>query len=991
MGLIDKVNVEVNGSGDLPSTLSTYTTRILKPNIVGGKNILTQAMISSKNTKYVIKWNFDLDSKTITVPKKCVLEFDGGSLKNGTIIGQDTFVNNVGGVETIFGAGITQEGTWRYSSSSSDPKEGISRETANELYQPKGSYQPAGDYPTTPEVEEMIGEIESGKDKDYNPAEFSGLGKVYLKKNIVEVGGAEKNILTQSAFYKEGTQTPNTDTVFVIQYDFDLNDPNDEHPIELPAGAYLEFDGGTISNGKLIGKVRNKEFYPEWFGAKADGVHDDTKAIQQCIDLSDKYGGSVMLTRGVYLISHVDLKTKTHIKGVGIGASIIKSVTEYEYGIINILRNCTQCIISSISVVGNKTQDGIYATRAERISSGEPIPYAMSYYLEENTDIENTMQSYRNLIIDNVYVGHCRYGMNFTNFCYRTIVTRCDVKRCVYGINWPITDSSLHECYIERCDRDGLIVTGSCNNISNIKSIWHGAEAPYESFGMRLRGNRNRYSNLEAQDNYCSGIHTSGNHNMYSNITANHNGYGYEEEVYEEEHDVYTCEWFVNTLNSLYENCEADNYVSPTDDRNNGKLPTYPVYYGAGVLQDQKVNILCVTNALARKPINNGNHIQTSPIFSIDYTKIVQNKGYEITGTDGLYSVLSGYNIPINSEVTFLVEFLIGDKTFENNIVFGFANYFMTMTIRPNGTASGSIGKGTDATSTGNVSLGSVNKQGIFVIGFDTTKPMRASVSSKMSGFDEEGHAIYEATFGIWYFDTVQNGYVYKYSRKTNIQTSKTSSAISDATSFAVAAGSESNRRNDFYLRQVLVTDSPCIIPDITYPGNGLYGLNPILSFDYESANGNLKPFIGDSLHRPSLVYTGARYFDTDLGAPILWNGEKWTLTDGNPVNIRRTGTTAQRPGTELGTDVPKNIGFAYYDTDLGMFVYWDGVSWITNNSIKLTSFGVVDTVDNTLCEKFCVKVAENSTDTEDFEIIAEDSDNTEDNTDTEESEIINE
>ena len=285
-----KIDMAVCGpSGTVLPSETRYITKVIRPSVIKCGNIMLEPwMMSVERTKYVIKWDFDLDGKTITVPENCVLEFDGGSLRNGTIIGQDTFVNNVGGVETIFGTGITQEGTWRYSSSSSDPKEGISREAADELYQPKGSYQPAGNYPTTPEVEQMIGEIESGKDKDYNPAEFSGLGRVYLKKNIVEVGGVEKNVLTQSAFYKEGTQTPNTDTVFVVQYDFDLNGQT----INIPARCILEFDGGSISNGTIVGNrtdfvtaeetkifgdnltfegtfIRNL-IHIEWWGAKGD-------------------------------------------------------------------------------------------------------------------------------------------------------------------------------------------------------------------------------------------------------------------------------------------------------------------------------------------------------------------------------------------------------------------------------------------------------------------------------------------------------------------------------------------------------------------------------------------------------------------------------------------------------------------------------------------------------------------------------------------------
>ena len=39
MGLIDNVNVNVGGNGNIIDTLSTYVTKIFKPNIVDGKNV----------------------------------------------------------------------------------------------------------------------------------------------------------------------------------------------------------------------------------------------------------------------------------------------------------------------------------------------------------------------------------------------------------------------------------------------------------------------------------------------------------------------------------------------------------------------------------------------------------------------------------------------------------------------------------------------------------------------------------------------------------------------------------------------------------------------------------------------------------------------------------------------------------------------------------------------------------------------------------------
>ena len=80
------------------------------------------------------------------------------------------------------------------------------------------------------------------KDKDYNKENFSGLGRVYLRKNI----SANKNILSQDMIDKSYTR-------YIIQYDYDLNGEK----ITIPDGCILDFQGGSISNGVIYTKGLN--------------------------------------------------------------------------------------------------------------------------------------------------------------------------------------------------------------------------------------------------------------------------------------------------------------------------------------------------------------------------------------------------------------------------------------------------------------------------------------------------------------------------------------------------------------------------------------------------------------------------------------------------------------------------------------------------------------------------------------------------------------
>ena len=96
-------NMNVNVSGPVQPT-STYKTVVLK----GNHSFASQ--VTEPNTKYVFKHNFDLGGGNVTIPANCVLEFDGGSLSNGTITGLNTCIN--AGLVKIFNTDVTLAGTW---------------------------------------------------------------------------------------------------------------------------------------------------------------------------------------------------------------------------------------------------------------------------------------------------------------------------------------------------------------------------------------------------------------------------------------------------------------------------------------------------------------------------------------------------------------------------------------------------------------------------------------------------------------------------------------------------------------------------------------------------------------------------------------------------------------------------------------------------------------------------------------------------------------
>lgn len=173
-------------------------------------------------------------------------------------------------------------------------------------------------------------------DKNYNTTEYSGLGRVYLRKNIVTVEDPSTgntittNLLQQSMVSKENT-------IYILQYDYNLN----RQTLSVPSGSVLLFEGGSISNGTIVGNSTKieassisifdetmvlsgswkvQEVYPEWFGAKGDNSTDSTTAIQKAIDFAELISSNVKISSGEYIIKNtlfIKKQSRIHIIGDG--------------------------------------------------------------------------------------------------------------------------------------------------------------------------------------------------------------------------------------------------------------------------------------------------------------------------------------------------------------------------------------------------------------------------------------------------------------------------------------------------------------------------------------------------------------------------------------------------------------------------------------------------------------------------------------------------
>ena len=87
-------------------------------------------------------------------------------------------------------------------------------------------------------------------------------------------------ILRKNKLFAE--QVTKSNTIYEIRYKFDLNGET----FNIPANCKFITNGGCIFNGRLKGELLNDYVTPQMFGAKADGITNDTLAFQNAIAVS---------------------------------------------------------------------------------------------------------------------------------------------------------------------------------------------------------------------------------------------------------------------------------------------------------------------------------------------------------------------------------------------------------------------------------------------------------------------------------------------------------------------------------------------------------------------------------------------------------------------------------------------------------------------------------------------------------------------------------
>lgn len=272
-------------------------------------------------------------------------------------------------------------------------------------------------------------------------------GKLSLKDRKAEDGMGYVILRKDKSLYAQldSTNGGKANTIYEIRYDFEAG----VTPIELPSNCVLNFNGGSINNGTLIGnntlvsayitKIFSNmilegtfkgDGYVEWLGAST-AADDNREYIQQCVNTFKN-----TLLKGLYKVGSADTEGNVIVvpEGHAIIGEKVGTVDTVNDGfeltnstVTCVLKLSNGCQVENIGIKGVKSSDESHHTVG--ISS------------------ENT----RSIWLKNCIISGFDYGIKMNTFL--TQVQRVECWYCNYGFVFegvagnPYTSVNLVNCY----------------------------------------------------------------------------------------------------------------------------------------------------------------------------------------------------------------------------------------------------------------------------------------------------------------------------------------------------------------------------------------------------------------------------------------------------------------------------------------------------------------------------------------------------------------
>lgn len=918
-------------------------------------NLLTQSMLVKENTIYILQYDYNLNNQTISIPEGSVLLFEGGSIDNGTInCNGTTIVNKFSGNATIVG-------TYSFQDAQAD-EEDITQNQSSVL---------------------------KFKDRKYEPDKYSGLGRKILRRRVIEIedpvyGTQEKNLLLQEDFDDDNT-------VYVVRYDFTLNGQD----IILPDNSYIEYEGGSISDGNIIDKaggfnrvilkkniLNDKNILTKDMVSKPNTIYE----IRYDFDLNgqeitipegctlDFQGGSIINGTVVFNKTNIIEPSSTIFKNIVLNGTIenqyinigwFKDVADYSNLIENLLK------IGNIYFPNGtyKFSTIVKIDTDDRIIAGNNIENTIITAIDSNPlnflSVRANNISIKNLsFIDNpegypskgtAQGARASYEIEVRENATNTIISNCSFKQATGGIfaYQGAVGLQIINCIFE----DMVYIPRDINNLPLGGAGGYGVVCHFDGDNNHNIGVKDVLikNNTFKDTIYRHAIYIQ---NVYNCIVEGNTSYHTNEEKASgyESHMMYYGGQGVNIVNNyFYGGCGA--LTTSTDaEGNNASFFTFSnnhiidwQCYKSG---NGGIALGNISNCIISNNVFNSAYKCAAIKISknCDFVKIINNSintGNEApTGIAQLAPISSDSGFPTLKNID-----IINNTITTQYVYCCYFRFINSSNVLTDGIRNIKITNNTlSSTNTGIIIQNSNIFSNILISGNTFLMPTPLSlfeVNSPSTG--KEGIIL---TNNYW-----ENGNFvsklgdYLYILVINNIIGKGGNNDDYVGRMLLPSGNHLIPAKGNYLGPEIVPGVKCDYGDVIINrtttrqapvmwmciSGGIAGTDnvrfiPIYGKLYGTTNERESiDFSTLSSQEKSDLSLGMIYFDSDLRKPVVYNGSYWTYFDGWNVEYLRSGTTAQRPILNAN-----QVPFQYYDTDLKKFINWNGTAWVNLDGTAL-------------------------------------------------------
>lgn len=723
-----------------------------------------------------------------------------------------------------------------------------------------------------------------------------------------------------------------TDVIYKITRDINLYGK----ALTIPANCTLDFQGGKFIDGYIVGNNTkiiagiNQIFdyvqisgtfdvdnsYPQWFGAKGDGLTDCTAAFQAL------NGRSIMVPNGTYIISNLSFGKGTTITGSSKLYTILQQ-KDGSSGDFITLQDWYAGTISNFTIKGGKNIVKVNFMQAL-------LKLKVVDYDSNDKNSSYFSEIYNILIRDSQYSGISLLGSGEIDMgitCYPNWVFGLHdsyiIKCNEYGIYNSTSDNRFHDILVTNCGYSNIIEKGSSNIWNNIKldgqSSWNKpsdmsvsdwVEQEDKCGTLIVNGSNINMSNIDVQSDSYLNVKiscTNSNLDIVSNNagTISNDGIGFY---------IFSSVSSVLTLRSFL----FKNERIPLKIKNPADIAYNIINFNA----NNFVSILAPT--LVRKElitlIGNGNVVNSPLLTTCKLNEIQFNNEYFNYDLSDIEVISPQWGSSINTNNEFLTKNSINitpveghgaikSRTDLGEIQVEEGCLYITLCAVKNLTGASTtnyfprvILKSNALNKTVNILNATRNLQvdDVFLVPSFFTASSTEKVGVQLlsinatNNFYVSNIVVYNLTktIGVNSIPDFDLNYVETTTKTPDFWATIISIIMQDS---------------NFYENKQPFSDVKCVDKLFTYP-----------LYDYTKM-ANLSPSIGRMV------------FEKPTNKPKWWDGSNWVNSDGYIYELPTKGTTAQRPA--LTAD---QIPFQYYDTDLKKFINWNGTAWVNMDGSAL-------------------------------------------------------